>query len=247
LRHERQESEYARDIQQALLPREIPQVAGFSIAGAWQPARNVGGDYYDVFQLSETELALVIADVSGKGVPAALLMANLQATVKAYATVEPSPKDLCVKVNRAICKSIAPGKFITFFYAVLNATGRRLTYANAGHNSPVLVRQDGSCAKLESSGMVLGLFPGSPYEQVAVDLVPGDRLLLFTDGIAEASDPGGDEFGEERLIARVRESPAISADDLRNEVMQRVTQFCHGDFADDATLLTVIVEAQKGV
>lgn len=239
LRHERQESEYALEIQQGLLPREIPQVPGFTIAGSWQPARTVGGDYYDVFQIGETELALVVADVSGKGVPAALLMSNLQATVKAYATVEPFPKDLCGKVNRAVCKSVTVGKFITFFYAVLDSAGRRLTYTNAGHNPPVLARQNGACLRLEANGAVLGVFPEGSYEQATVELMPGDRLVMFTDGITEAADANGEEFGEERLTERVRESPAVSAADLRNEIMQRVTQFCRGDFADDATVLTV--------
>lgn len=242
LRHERQESEYALDIQQGLLPREIPQVPGFTIAGAWQPARTVGGDYYDVFPLSETELALVVADVSGKGVAAALLMSNLQATVKAYATSESSPKDLCHKVNRAICNRITPGKFITFFYAVLDGEGHRLTYTNAGHNCPLIASQDGACRKLETGGAVLGVFADGSYEQASIDLLPGDRLVLFTDGITEAADSNGQEFGEERLIGLLRESPAASAADLRDATMQDVTQFCREDFADDATLLTVVVE-----
>jgi len=242
MRHERQESEYARDIQQGLLPREIPQIGGFTIAGAWQPARMVGGDYYDVFQLGERELALVVADVSGKGVPAALLMSNLQATVKAYATVEPFPKDLCGKVNRALCKSIPSGKFITFFYAALDSARRRLTYTNAGHNPPLVARQDGSCLKLETGGTVLGMFADGSYEQASIDLLPGDRLVMFTDGITEATDSNGEEFGEERLIAILRAHPAPSAADLCDAIMRDVTQFCREDFADDATLLTVVVD-----
>jgi len=242
MRDERQESEYAREIQQGLLPRDIPQVAGFSIAGAWQPARTVGGDYYDAFLLGETALALTVADVSGKGVPAALLMSNLQATVKAYAAVEPCPKDLTSRVNRAICNSITPGKFITFFYAVLDSTQRRLTYANAGHNPPLLVRQDGNCVRLEPNGALLGIFPQGSYDQAAIDLLPGDRLVMFTDGITEAANSSQEEFGEERLIAGLRESTALTADGLRHEIMQRVTQFCRGDFADDATLLALVVD-----
>ncbi len=242
LRHERQESEYALDIQQGLLPREVPQIPGFTIAGAWQPARTVGGDYYDVFPLSKTELALVVADVSGKGMPAALLMSNLQATVKAYATVESSPKDLCGKVNRAICNSITVGKFITFFYAVIDSAGRLLTYTNAGHNPPLIARQDGSCLKLETGGAVLGVFRDGSYEQASIDLLPGDRLVMFTDGITEAADSNGEELGEERLIALLRENPAAAAADLSDAIMRSVTQFCREDFADDATLLTVAVD-----
>jgi len=241
-RNERQESEYALDIQRGLLPREIPQVPGFTIAGAWQPAKMVGGDYYDVFKLSETRLALVVADVSGKGMPAALLMSNLQATAKAYATSESSPKELCRKVNRAICTSITSGKFITFFYAVLDWEDLRLTYTNAGHNSPLIASQDRVCRKLETGGPVLGVFADRPYEQASIDLLPGDRLVMMTDGITEAADSNGEEFGEERLIALLRESPAASAADLCEAIMQDVTRFCREDFADDATLLTVVVD-----
>jgi serine phosphatase RsbU (regulator of sigma subunit)/DNA-binding transcriptional regulator YhcF (GntR family) len=242
LRNERQESEYALDIQQGLLPREIPQIPGFTIAGAWQPARMVGGDYYDVFQLSETELALVVADVSGKGMPAALLMSNLQATVKAYATVESSPKDLCGKVNRAICKSITSGKFITFFYAVLDSEGHQLTYTNAGHNPPLIARQDGSFLKLETGGAVLGMFADGSYEQASIALLPGDRLVMFTDGITEATDSNGEELGEGRLIALLRGNSSADAAEVRDAIMQTVTQFCREGFADDATLLTVAVD-----
>lgn len=240
LRDERQESEYALDIQRGLLPREVPQVPGFTIAGAWQPARTVGGDYYDVFKLSENELALVVADVSGKGMPAALMMSNLQATAKAYATSDSSPKGLCDKVNRAICNSITSEKFITFFYAVLDAEGHRLTYTNAGHNPPLMARQDGSCLRLETGGAVLGIFRDADYEQASVELWPGDRLVMFTDGITEAADSNGQEFGEERLMALLREQPAATAADLRDAIMQEVTEFCRGDFADDATLVTLV-------
>ncbi|HEV2233765.1 MAG TPA: PP2C family protein-serine/threonine phosphatase, partial [Terriglobia bacterium] len=213
---------------------------GFTIAGAWQPAKMVGGDYYDVFKLSETQLALVVADVSGKGVPAALLMSNLQATAKAYATLEFSPKSLCDKVNRAICKSISSGKYITFFYAVLDLEGHRLTYTNAGHNPPLIAGRDGVCRRLEAGGVVLGFFADAGYEQASIDLVPGDRLVMFTDGITEAADSNGREFGEERLIALLGEHSAASAADLRDTIMRDVNQFCRGDFADDATLLIAV-------
>ncbi len=242
LRNERVESEYALDIQRGLLPREIPRIPGFTIAGAWQPARMVGGDYYDVFQLGETRLALVVADVSGKGMPAALLMSNLQATAKAYAASDFSPQELCRRVNRAVCQSITPGRFITFFYAVLDWERRRLTYTNAGHNAPLLASQNRACQKLETGGAVLGVFADGAYEQASIDLLPGDRLVMFTDGITEAADSNGQEFGEERLIALLSENPEACAADLRDAIMQDVTQCCREDFADDATLLTVVVD-----
>jgi len=242
LRQERQESEYALDIQKGLLPREVPQIAGFTIAGSWQPAKTVGGDYYDVFPLDPAELALIVADVSGKGMAAALLMSNLQATVKAYATVESSPKDLCARVNRALCHSMTRERFITFFYAALDAVGRRLTYTNAGHNPPLLASPNRTCRKLDIGGPVLGVFPEALYQQASIDLRPGDRLVLFTDGITEAADSNGREFGEQRLIAHLGESSAESAAELCDAIMQDVLQFCREDFADDATLLTVVVD-----
>ena len=245
LRSERAESEYAFDIQRALLPREIPQVRGFSIAGAWQPAKLVGGDYYDVFPLPGDRLALAVADVSGKGMAAALLMSNLQATTKAYASTTASPRELCVLVNRAITSTIASGKFITFFFGVLDAATMRFTYSNAGHNHPVLRSQDGTCRKLGAGGAVLGIFPDAPYEEGEVPLSPGDQLVIFTDGIVEAANSGEQEFGEERLISVMGANPSAAAGTLRDLVMQDVTRFCRGDFADDATLLTVVVDSSS--
>jgi DNA-binding transcriptional regulator YhcF (GntR family) len=241
VRNERMESEYALDIQRGLLPREVPQVAGYQIASAWQPAKNVGGDYYDVFRVGgDSSLALIVADVSGKGMPAALLMANLQATTKAYASLHPKPAELCACANRAICESISAGKFITFFYAILDANRHRLVYTNAGHNPPLLVSRDGTCRKLETGGMVLGLFAGSEYEQAAVDLQDGDRLVIFTDGVIEAADSSEKEFGEDRLFTVTTSRPSVTANQLRDSIMEAVTHFCRGDFADDATLLTVV-------
>jgi serine phosphatase RsbU (regulator of sigma subunit)/DNA-binding transcriptional regulator YhcF (GntR family) len=242
LRKERQEGEYALDIQRGLLPREIPQAQGFSIAGSWQPARTVGGDYYDVFNLTESKFALVVADVSGKGIPAALLMANLQATVKAYATDALSPAEICVKVNRAVCSSITVGRFITFFYAELDTANRRLSYVNAGHNPGILTRRNGSCVTLESGGPILGVLPNAAYEGDAVGLNPGDRLVIYTDGITEAIDPAGEEFGEERLIRLVGGAGVRNATQLQSTIMNTVGEFCRNEFSDDATLLAVCIE-----
>ena len=243
LRSERAESEYAFDIQRALLPREIPQVPGFSIAGAWQPAKLVGGDYYDVFPLPGGRLALAVADVSGKGMAAALLMSSLQATTKAYAGTTNSPRELCVLVNRAISSSIASGKFITFFFGVLDAGTMRFTYTNAGHNHPVLRSRDGTCRKLGAGGAVLGIFPDAAYEEGEVPLSAGDQLVIFTDGIVEAANSGEQEFGEDRLVSVLDANPSATAGTLRDLVMQDVTRFCRGDFDDDATLLTVVVDS----
>jgi len=247
LRREKQETEYALEIQRGLLPREIPQLPGFSIAGAWQPARTVGGDYYDVFKLDELKIALVMADVSGKGIPAAILMANLQATVKAYATPDCAPKDLCQKVNRAVANSITTGKFITFVFAILDSAACSLTYTNAGHSPPLLVRRDGSCLSLGAGGTVLGLFADWSYDQATIDLRVGDRLAIFTDGVTEATNSDGEDYGDDRLIEILKTHPPAHATGLRETIMRNVAQFCREDFNDDATLLTVVVHSGSDV
>jgi serine phosphatase RsbU (regulator of sigma subunit) len=243
-RKERREAEYALEIQRGLLPREIPNLPGISIAGAWQPAQDVGGDYYDVFPIGEGRIALMIADVSGKGMPAALLMSNLQATVKAYTSLAPSPAELCRNVNRAMASSIGLGRFITFFYAVLDFGRRRLIYANAGHNPPLLASRGQPVRRLDVGGAVLGVFPSGEYAEATVGFEPGDRLLIFTDGISEATNSVGQEFGEERLIHLLQERSASSAQELRDGIMQAVIEYCRGEFSDDATLLAVIGESQ---
>lgn len=158
LEMQEQELGRAREIQQSLLPKDIPQLAGFEVATAWRPARMVGGDYFDVLRLGETRLAICIADVVGKGVSAALLMANVQATVRAFAHDSESPACVCSRVNSVLCGNIAAEKFVTFFYGVLDAGTRTLRYCDAGHPSPILVCAN-SILQLHAGGAVLGVFP----------------------------------------------------------------------------------------
>lgn len=244
LRFEQQEREFekAREIQQALLPGRIPQVPGVKIAGAWQPARAVGGDYYDVLDIGNGRLALVIADVSGKGIPAALLMSNLQAAVKALAYETSAPKDLCERVNRVITSNISAGKFITFFYGVLDIRTMRLVYSNAGHLPPILRRANGTVERLEAGGLILGVSNSAVYEQGEAVLEPGDRLLLFTDGLSEAFNSEDEEFGEERLAALVGSCEAASAEEIGRSVLRAVAEFSGNNFHDDATLIALTVE-----
>ena len=238
LQQQEEELKRAREIQQMLLPSTLPQLAGVQIAGAWQPAREVGGDYFDVIQLDKNRLGICVGDVAGKGITAALLMANLQASFRAFATSEASPQVVCTKLNKFLCANIASGKFVTFFYAVLDADARTLTYENAGHSPGLLLRSDGTTETLPGGGAVLGALPDWTYQDYTVQLRPGDQLLLSTDGITEAENTKLEEFGEDRLLeaARARHGSAL---EVQRAIMQQVTAFWGGNFRDDATLLVL--------
>lgn len=233
-----QELQRAREIQQSLLPKEIPQLTGFEVASAWQPARTVGGDYFDVLKLGDSRLAMCVADVAGKGVPAALLMANVQASLRASVRDLNSPARVCSMVNSMLCESIAADKFVTFFCGVLDAHTRAFRYCNAGHPYPILV-SSGSVRILDQGGAVLGVFPDWKYEDCSIDLRSGDRLLLFTDGIIEAEDSHGDEFGVARVAAFTKAHATSSAAELNEQLLAQVTKFCGAQFHDDATLLVL--------
>jgi FixJ family two-component response regulator len=237
LRGKEREYEEAREIQQGLLPKTVPQIDGHEISGAWQPASAVGGDYFDALRLSDSKVALCIADVVGKGMPAALLMSNLQAAVKAFATEWVAPRELCSKVNRVICSNIAANKFITFFYCLYHSKTGTLAYTNAGHNAPVLLRSDGTCRRLHEGGVVLGVFRDWTYEQKEAALGRGDRIVLFTDGATEVRNSDGEEFGEERLIGLLQRNRHLPASQLQETVMKAIAEFGGGEFQDDATLL----------
>ena len=233
-----QELERAREIQSSLLPKEIPQLAGFEVAGAWQPALTVSGDYYDVLRLDGHRLGICIADVAGKGVSAALLMANVQAAVRAFADSSGSPAEMCSKVNALLHENVATGKFVTFLYGVLDAEKRTFRYCNAGHLPPI-VFSEGEARTVDGGGAVLGVFPSWSYEDAVIELKTGDRLLLFTDGITEAADASGQEFGETGIADFVKANSALAAKELNSRLLKRVTEFCDAQFHDDATVLVI--------
>lgn len=251
-RHDR-EIEEALRIQKDLLPREIPQVSGYRISAAWQPARTVGGDYYDILDFAGDSLGICIADVSGKGLAAALLMANLQAAVRGLSTATTPPEHLCEQLNSLVHRNIANDRFITLCYAHLDGPGRRLCYTNAGHNAPILVRRDGSWQRLDQGGAILGTFESPRYLTGIAELTAGDRVVFFTDGITEAS-PGehsgaeagseetGDEFGEARLLSLVAEHRHESAEELQQRILKAADEHCEGHWSDDATLIVLGVE-----
>jgi sigma-B regulation protein RsbU (phosphoserine phosphatase) len=234
------EIEEARQTQQALLPRRLPRIPGCDIAVSWTPARAVSGDYLDVLKLAGNRLALCIGDVVGKGMPAALLMSNLQASVRALAPESIAPRELAGRVNRLVCANTGNSKFITFFYGVLDEH-KTLTYTNAGHCVPILVRAGGDALRLDCGGVVLGVFPEWSYTQAQVQLAPGDRLVLFTDGITEAENDVGDQFGDDRLLELVACSRHLDAAALRGRVTAAVGDFAGGRLTDDATVVVMAV------
>lgn len=239
---EQRELAEARRIQRKLLPSTLPQIDGWEIASSWQPAAGVGGDCFDALAFGPSRVAVSIADVVGKGIPAALLMSNLQAAVRAFATDAALPGELCHQVNRILCGNIAEGRFISFFYCVLDGDLGRLTYSNAGHYLPILIRADGSTERLDRGGAVLGVFPDTVYEQGEVATRSGDRLVLFTDGITEARNANDEEFGEERLIELACAHRTCSAPALQARLAEAVSSFAGGTFQDDATLIVLAAE-----
>ena len=240
-RHQREERD-ALLIQRALLPAALPHNAIFQVAGNWQPASGFGGDCYDATLFTPTTLGLSIADVAGKGLPAALLMSSLQAAVRAFAVESTPPPAICASVNRLLCGQMIAGRFATMCVLRLDHARESLTYANAGHNPPLLVRADGTIERLTQGGTVLGVFPDATFAGGEVALETGDRLLLFTDGITEARDGGDDEFGEDRLMAALSRHRHLDALALHHELWAEVSRFTAGrGFQDDATLLVVAV------
>ncbi len=239
---ERRELAEALKIQQRLLPQQVPQIDGWELAVSWQPAAGVGGDCFDTIRFGETRLGISIADVVGKGIPAALLMSNLQAAVRAFASDVVEPRDLCQQVNRILCGNIAEGRFISFFYALLDAATGTLTYTNAGHYQPMLVRTDGTPERLEVGGPVLGVIPEAEYEQGQISIGPGDRLVLFTDGLTEARGAADEEFGEQRLLDALVEHRGCSAPALQARLADAVLSFTGGRLQDDATLMVLAAD-----
>lgn len=240
---QRQEREFqeAREIQQNLIPRSLPQFNGFRLAAAYQPARIISGDSYDVLSFDQERFALCIGDVAGKGLPAALLMSNLQAAVKAFASQQVAPSDLCRRLNRLVAENVSGDRFITFFYARVDRILHRMEYANAGHNPPLLLRRSGEMLRLSCGGPVLGMLADPEYQQSEVELQKGDRLILFTDGVTEAWNEQGEEFGEERLMDLLNTQSCISIEEMTGRIMSALSDFSKETWHDDATLLAMDV------
>jgi serine phosphatase RsbU (regulator of sigma subunit)/CHASE1-domain containing sensor protein/anti-sigma regulatory factor (Ser/Thr protein kinase) len=236
-----QELGTARSIQHALLPKDLPKLDGWKIAYHYQPAREVGGDFYDFLPLDEGRVGLVIGDVSGKGIAAALVMANTQSVLRAIARRSKiAPGRVLAEANEMLYAYIPAGTFVTCFYGVLDPESGRLLYANAGHDPPYLQR-DGNAQELIARGMPLGLMPGMPYEEKEADLASGDDLLFYSDGLVEAHDPEGEMFGFPRLRELIMVQSAGSGEELVDFLLAELTRFTGEDSEqeDDITLVTL--------
>ena len=236
--HVEQELEVARGIQQASLPKEVPQLEGWQITPYYQPAREVGGDFYDFHLLSEGRLGLVVGDATGKGVPAALVMASARSMLRAVAQASESPGEVLRSVNDPLVTDIPQNMFVTCFYAILEPERGTLTYANAGHDLPYLHR-NGAAEELMARGMPLGLMPGMSYEEKEIELDVGEGVFFYSDGLVEAHDPKGEMFGFPRLRALVAQhgEERTLGDSLLEDLYSFVGEGWEQE--DDITLLTL--------
>jgi serine phosphatase RsbU (regulator of sigma subunit)/pSer/pThr/pTyr-binding forkhead associated (FHA) protein len=228
----------AAEIQTGLLPREAPRLPGWDLVGCNRPCRTVGGDYYD-FALDGERLLLALGDVSGKGTGAALLMTVLRAAVRAH-WAEGSLSAAVARINRTVFQNVPSSKYVTFFLAALDPGTGRLAYVNAGHNPPLLLRHDGEVERLHEGGLVLGMFENVAYEDGVVEMRPGDRLVVYSDGVTETWSPEGEEFGEERLTELVLRGKPLDAEGLQQSVLREIEQFEQGARATDDRTLVVL-------
>jgi sigma-B regulation protein RsbU (phosphoserine phosphatase) len=235
--------ETARNIQKNLLPKKIPELSNLEIAAYNMSAKMVGGDYYDVVKLEEDKLLIAVADVSGKGVPAALLMANLQAFLKSICKQKLSLSEATNLMNDLVAENTTMGSFITFFWGILHNKEKKFTYVNAGHNPPLHVYK-GKINKFKKGGMILGVLPTTiPYISETIQLESGDAVVLFTDGITEAMNKNGEEFSDEKLERLVLERYNETPEQILNKIKACVEEFTLGaEQSDDITCLVLKVK-----
>lgn len=236
-----EELKIAREIQKQLLPSTLPHIPGIEIAATNVSSKQVGGDYYDVIALDAERHIIAIGDVSGKGTPAALLMANLQATIRALVPLGLGLSELTGRVNDLMCQNTGGNKFVTFFWGILDGRHRTLTYVNAGHNYPILLRNGGSVEHLDRGGMILGILPTSiPYEEASVAFGGGDVLALYTDGVSEAMNKEGVEYGEKALESTLHGCLSCSAEGIIRTIHEDVIRHAGGaQQSDDITMMIV--------
>jgi sigma-B regulation protein RsbU (phosphoserine phosphatase) len=233
-----EEARTARNIQINLLPKSNPKIKGYDIAGMSVPASDVGGDYFDFILLDDHRLGIALGDVSGKGLPAALVMSNLQATIRSLASMNLTSRECLERANKLLYRSTDAKTFISLFYGILDTKKNTLCYANAGQNLPLLVSHDKKTTPLQNHGLVLGTKKDVTYKAEEIQIKPGDRLLIYSDGIPEAMNEQLEEFGDERLLKLAKNNGDYSAE----EMIYRITSELNGHFGsasqnDDMTMV----------
>jgi len=237
-----EELQIASEIQKQLLPKECPRIENYEVAAVNISSRQVGGDYYDCFKIDEHKYAFCIADVSGKGVPAALIMSNLQASLHSLVSTELDIGDMTSRINDLIYRNTGLDKFITFFFGVLDSKENTFTSCNAGHNPPYLFHADGTFQTFDKGGLILGMMPNISFETETLKLQTGDAIVMYTDGVSEAMDADEEEFEEKRIEACILENYGLSAEDMLDKLLGAVRDFSQGQpQADDITSLIIKV------
>lgn len=230
----------AQEVQSRLLPARAPSVPGYDIAGRCLPTFDIGGDYYDYLELSDGLVGLVIADVCGKGIPAALSMSAFRSVLRTQARGRQEPSHLANRLNLLMPDATAEGAYVTCVYALLEPREGWLRYTNCGHNPPLLLRANGEVELLDTGGFPLGIFSDSRYETGVIRLTPGDVMLFYTDGVVECRDSRSEEFGIERLANILRRSRCRPAEELLDEILQATHEHCaQAVFPDDFTVMLV--------
>lgn len=234
------ELQMASEIQQTLLPQHMPKVAGYEIVARWQAARETAGDFYDVFSLDEDRFGVVVADVSDKGAPAALFMAVARTMIRSNANVGLDPVETMSRTNDLILEDAESGMFVTAYHSHFFVGGRSV-HVNAGHNPPMIYRhKEGKVEMLPRGGRAIGWFPDNPLKAVEIDLEPGDLIVYYTDGLSEAENPQGDDYGEDRLMSIIEHNAGQSAAAVMKAILTDVEAFCAGQpLFDDLTVMIV--------
>jgi sigma-B regulation protein RsbU (phosphoserine phosphatase) len=238
-----EEINLAREIQKNLLPHHFPSGDRYELAGYNLPSKEVGGDYYDFIPIDERKIGIAIGDIVGKGIPAAILMSNLQAALRISASQAITTQDVMRQVNIQITRTTTVEKFATFFYGVFDTEKFSFEYSNAGHNFPILWRNHGVYNLLRKGGIVIGVMENALYESELISMSPGDFLVMYTDGITEALNPLEEEFGEQRLLQTIENVSHKSAQDILDSIIDAVSNFTHNYLQfDDLTLVVLKIK-----
>jgi phosphoserine phosphatase RsbU/P len=246
------ELKLAAQVQRRLLPGSAPKQVSLELVGFCEPARGVGGDYYDFIVFDNDRVGIAIADVAGKGMPAALLMSTVQATLRSLAATNgeaspavPALAKMVGKLNSLIFNTTSSEHYVTFFYGYFDRATQCLTYVNAGHNPPLYLRSNisGDFSELSTGGLIAGVFEHCDYEQETIQMKSNDLLFLYTDGLTEALNPSGQEFGQARIEETLNECAQLSVEEIRDRIVKRVKEWCStAPLHDDLTFVVMKVK-----